>query len=221
MSITYHPGYLKQRMQGLKYRLGGVTEDLDAPGLCKEWFDDPDRFVLYIGDPPEPDHVLVHLDKSKWYGPGNVKWGSRALVRALRVDNPRLAEYYASRPLPAPLRVRPKPLAHEGKTLREWSRESGVSVYMIQQAMMRHPGAPMVKVIDAAHRDKATPRGKRGPIAKLYEGKTIREWSQATGVPQYYIRKHLSRRPMAEIVALARRNYTEGQRTKGTETGVG
>lgn len=209
MATHYHPTYLRQRMQQLKYRFGGVTDDPDLPHLCKEWFEDPDTFTQYIGEKPKPDYVLIHLDKSKWYGPGNVKWGSMAKARALRVDSPKLRAYYEGKVLAAPKSARPA-----DRSLRDWSRCSGVSLYMLERAKREHPTAPMDRVVDIARGYKIAPKWSSGRPAALYEGKSISQWSVDTGVPDYFIRKHLSQRPMSEIIELAQRNYMEGQRAK-------
>lgn len=216
MSTFYHPKYLRQRMQALKYRYGGTTMDPNSPGLYQPWFDDPMEFVKYIGDRPKPDSVLIHFDKSKWYGPGNVKWGSKKKAMSLRVDSPKWASYYEDRPLPQPKSTRPEPTRVEGKTLWDWTRESGVSLYMIQKVRRDNPRASMEVVLSIARGQKLDPKWSAGRPAQSYEGKTVAEWSRETGIPEYYIRQqikaHLDTAPMERIVKIARERWMRTKR---------
>lgn len=221
MPVFYHPAYLKARLHSLRYNLGGLTDDPETCGLCKDWFTDPSQFEAFLRTRPEGEGsdklVLVHLDKSKWYGPGNVKWGTWSLNRALRTDNPKLKAYYASRKLPSPKGSKPTAALYEGKTLAQWSRESGVSVYLIRQAMGLEPEASMTRIISQAHAFKANPRGKRGRPATLYEGKTLRQWAAEAGLPYHLLRSHVAGatkgRPMQEVVEQAAAVYSKRGRS--------
>lgn len=49
------------------YGAKGVT-------ICKEWLNDSQAFLDYIGKRPSPKHSLDRINKNKGYEPGNIKW---------------------------------------------------------------------------------------------------------------------------------------------------
>lgn len=66
----------------------------DVVGICKAWRDDINAMAEDVGL-PSAGHSLIHLDKTKWYGPGNVKWLPLHMLPRFRRDNPALRDYYA------------------------------------------------------------------------------------------------------------------------------
>jgi hypothetical protein len=66
----------------------------DVVGICKAWRDDIEAMAADVGLPPV-GYSLIHLDKTKWYGPGNVKWLPLHMLPRFRRDNPALRDYYA------------------------------------------------------------------------------------------------------------------------------
>ena len=66
----------------------------DVVGICKAWRDDIEVMAADVGLPPV-GYSLIHLDKTKWYGPGNVKWLPLHMLPRFRRDNPALRDYYA------------------------------------------------------------------------------------------------------------------------------
>lgn len=205
----------RQILQVVRSRLGGLTDDPDERKLCADWFNNPLKFAISVGSQPTKAHVLVHLDKSKWYGPGNVKWGTRKQAAALRRDSVKLRPYYEARniPPPPPPGRKPGPVGaeYEGRTISEWARDTGLPAHRIRAYASR--GLPMADVLAAvaskAIRGKSTdPFGGALPPGRPaihYEGRSLEEWASLAGVSLYYIRKHYSPdMPMAEVVRRAR-----------------
>lgn len=196
-----------QILHVVRSRLGGVTDNPDERALCAEWFSRPLTFALWVGSRPSDKHVLVHLDKTKWYGPGNVKWGTRKFAAALRRNSVKLRGYYAGKDLSAPPPNRkpgPRGREYEGKTITELAESSGLPAHRIRAALLRGLSVADALVDASARtlRDGAAPRGR---VSTRYEGRSIEEWASLAGVSAYYIRKHMSpAMPMEEVVRRAR-----------------
>ena len=88
---------LRQALANAVSRLPYESTSMDVLGICKAWREDIATMAADVG-PPKSGHFLVQLDKTKWYGPGNVKWIPARIAPSFRKDNPRLRDYYAKTP---------------------------------------------------------------------------------------------------------------------------
>lgn len=163
----------------------------DVLGICGAWLDDIDTMAADLG-PGRAGYVLVHLDKTKWYGPGNVKWLPKGMVSRYRKDSIRWREYYATAPVvygtPIPKRGYYKGVSAKAKELK-------TTPYYVRKALLASDDLSSVTV----------KKGRRGPVATLYEGKSLKEWAAIAGVSVYMLRKHMANgRPMAMAVQDAR-----------------
>jgi len=84
----------RQTLANAVQRIPYESTSFDVLGVCKAWRDDIETMVEDVGLPPV-GHSLIHLDKTKWYGPGNVKWLPLHMLPRFRRDNPALRDYYA------------------------------------------------------------------------------------------------------------------------------
>ena len=85
---------LRQTLANAITRIPYDSTSPDVLGICRAWRDDMRTMSDDIGLPPA-GCVLIHLDKTKWYGPGNVKWLPLHMLPRFRRDNPTLRGYYA------------------------------------------------------------------------------------------------------------------------------
>lgn len=88
----------RQTLANAVQRIPYESTSLDVLGICKAWRDDIEAMAADVGLPPV-GYSLIHLDKTKWYGPGNVKWLPLHMLPRFRRDNPALRGYYARTPV--------------------------------------------------------------------------------------------------------------------------
>lgn len=93
MAKTYPKILLNSLVARLPYR----SDSPDIIGIYTGWLEDPAQMVATLGI-PEAGEAVVHLDKSKWFGPGNVKVLPRRMAHKLRRDAVNLRDYYSRRP---------------------------------------------------------------------------------------------------------------------------
>lgn len=91
-------GPIKTARSNAITRIPYASNSPDICGVCEAWIADLNTMAADVGLPP-PGCALVHLDKTKWYGPGNVEWLPAHMVPRFRRDNPALREYYARTPV--------------------------------------------------------------------------------------------------------------------------
>jgi len=102
--------------------------------VCQEWADSVEAFVKWAhSNGYTPGLTLDRRDNAKGYEPDNCRWVDRWTQANNRDDN----------------------IVHDGKTVAEWCRETGVNPVTAYQRIKR--GVP----IDIAITAPATPRNKR------------------------------------------------------------
>ena len=90
--------YLSKALANAVSRIPHESTSMDVLGVCKAWREDISVMDRDVG-PAKPGFHLVHIDKTNWYGPGNVKWMPAHKAPQFRKDNPALRAYYARTPV--------------------------------------------------------------------------------------------------------------------------
>lgn len=96
--------------------------------IWEGWRDNPQGFVDYIGEPPQPNMTIDRIDNSRGYEPGNIRWAT-PLEQANNKTNNRVITYNGDRfTLSQLIRLKAE---HEG--IPEMRMRSRVERYLYQE----------------------------------------------------------------------------------------
>lgn len=125
--------------------------------VCQEWRESFNAFMRDMGPRPSLNHTIERIDNDGNYEPGNCRWATRHEQGSNKSNN--------------------RVITHGGRsqTISQWSRETGLSVAMIQQRLDRH-GMSVARALD--------PKLQRYPTMITARGRTqsLADWSREVGL---------------------------------------